>query len=164
MVSRSRAVFVAYALARRYESVQASSSRQFMRSSGSVNGSTSISDPDDPPSEVNGTSVTSVSSNKDTPHSTNSKALNQDEVPLVGGKEPFHTASATSEIGKTFAGEEHDPRQGVKQFISQFLEGTKMLWAEFRLARRTSIRRKAGDTMTFREDRLLRQVRPMRPC
>lgn len=46
----------------------------------------------------------------------------------------------------------------ARVFLSQFVQGAKLLWAEIGLARETSARRKAGHRLSFQEDRLLRQV------
>lgn len=46
----------------------------------------------------------------------------------------------------------------ARVFLSQFVQGAKLLWAEIGLARETSARRKAGHVLSFQEDRLLRQV------
>lgn len=49
-------------------------------------------------------------------------------------------------------------RQRAKEMISQFVVGTKVLWREIVRARETSARKKAGESLSFQEYRLLRQV------
>lgn len=50
-------------------------------------------------------------------------------------------------------------RRSVKEFVSQFTKGTKVLWVDFKASRQASARKKAGEALTFQEDRKLRQVR-----
>lgn len=49
-------------------------------------------------------------------------------------------------------------RRAVTKFVGQFMQGTKLLWAETGLARELAARKKAGEALSFQEDRLLRQV------
>lgn len=49
-------------------------------------------------------------------------------------------------------------RESAKDLISQFTKGTKVLWVDFKASRQTSARKKAGEALTFQEDRQLRQV------
>lgn len=69
------------------------------------------------------------------------------------------TASNTSDTASSWDGDERKGlRQRAKEMISQFLVGTKLLWREVVRARETSARRKAGESLSFQEYRLLRQV------
>lgn len=69
------------------------------------------------------------------------------------------TASNTSYAGNSLDGNERKGlRQRAKEMISQFLAGTKLLWREVVRARETSARKKAGESLSFQEYRLLRQV------
>ncbi|CAM9508757.1 unnamed protein product [Ascophyllum nodosum] len=49
-------------------------------------------------------------------------------------------------------------RHVVMEFLNQFMQGTKLLWKEIGLARKTLKRKKAGEPITFQEERILRQV------
>lgn len=49
-------------------------------------------------------------------------------------------------------------KETAKDLISQFTKGTKVLWVDFKASRQTSARKKAGEALTFQEDRQLRQV------
>lgn len=49
-------------------------------------------------------------------------------------------------------------RETAKDLISQFTKGTKVLWVDFKASRQASARKKAGEALTFQEDRQLRQV------
>lgn len=50
-------------------------------------------------------------------------------------------------------------RRSIKELVSQFTKGTKVLWVDFKSSRQTWARKKAGEVLTFQEDRKLRQVR-----
>lgn len=50
-------------------------------------------------------------------------------------------------------------KDSAKDLVSQFTKGTKVLWVDFKASRQTSARKKAGEALTFQEDRQLRQVR-----
>lgn len=67
-------------------------------------------------------------------------------------------ASNTSDSSSWDGDESKGLRQRAKEMISQFLVGTKLLWREVVRARETSARRKAGESLSFQEYRLLRQV------
>lgn len=69
------------------------------------------------------------------------------------------TAFNASDTGSSWDGHERKGlRQKAKEMISQFLAGTKLLWREVVRARETSARKKAGESLSFQEYRLLRQV------
>lgn len=63
-----------------------------------------------------------------------------------------------SSESKDSAGIGKSLRESAKDFISQFTKGTKVLWVDFKASRKTSRRKKAGEALTFQEDRQLRQV------
>ena len=69
------------------------------------------------------------------------------------------TAVNASDTDSSWDGDESKGlRQRAKEMISQFLAGTKLLWREVVRARETSARKKAGESLSFQEYRLLRQV------
>jgi len=49
-------------------------------------------------------------------------------------------------------------KETVVDLVAQFTRGTKVLWVDFKASRQTSARKKAGEALTFQEDRQLRQV------
>lgn len=55
-------------------------------------------------------------------------------------------------------------KETAKDLISQFTKGTKVLWVDFKSSRRASARKKAGEALTFQEDRQLRQVNLIFRC
>lgn len=54
-------------------------------------------------------------------------------------------------------------RKGVGEILREFNKGLRLLWSEIGLARQTAARKRAGYSLTFHEQRLLRQVRQSYP-
>lgn len=68
-------------------------------------------------------------------------------------------ASSFADLNKRHSHDVRGLRDTVMEFLNQFMQGTKLLWTDIGHARKTAGRKKAGEVVTFREDRLLRQVR-----
>lgn len=49
--------------------------------------------------------------------------------------------------------------KSLKEMITEFVTGMKLLWSDIRLAWQTAAQRRAGHALTFQEQRFLRQVR-----
>lgn len=89
------------------------------------------------------------------------------ESPDINSNDNSTASTATSDTSNTSSDSEavdtRDAKKGlrrsVKELVSQFTKGTKVLWVDFKSSRQTWARKKAGEVLTFQEDRKLRQVR-----
>ncbi len=70
-----------------------------------------------------------------------------------------NSSSSSDGVGQDGKGRD---RKGLKDtvvdLVAQFTRGTKVLWVDFKASRKTWARKKAGEALTFQEDRQLRQV------
>lgn len=134
--------FIVFALARRCLPVHGADLVGSSRSLSS-NSSSSRSEAGASLSAVNSTGVSS--------------SLGDGEA-LKAGKTSKKLDSSRGDGGKDGAETGKSLRESAKDLISQFTKGTKVLWVDFKASRQTSKRKKAGEALTFQEDRQLRQV------
>lgn len=76
---------------------------------------------------------------------------------IVTGENSSPASSVADSNGRP-TDDEQGIRHTVMEFLNQFMQGTKLLWTELGQARKTAGRKKAGEVVTFHEDRILRQV------
>ncbi|CAB1103340.1 unnamed protein product [Ectocarpus sp. CCAP 1310/34] len=66
--------------------------------------------------------------------------------------------STSNSNRKLVAADKKSARRSVKELIAQFTKGTKVLWLDFKGSRQTKAKKRAGQVLTFQENRQLRQV------
>ena len=86
-----------------------------------------------------------------------SSSTDKVDMPRKGGSTSMEASSSVARSSRLGDGK-RGLRHVVMEFLNQFMQGTKLLWKEIGLARKTLKRKKAGEPITFQEERILRQV------
>ncbi|CAM9679305.1 unnamed protein product [Ectocarpus fasciculatus] len=76
----------------------------------------------------------------------------------TGGNSNRNSNSNSNNSRKLVAAKKKSVRRSVKELIAQFTKGTKVLWLDFKGSRQTKAKKRAGQVLTFQENRQLRQV------
>lgn len=72
---------------------------------------------------------------------------------------PKNSSGSGSSSEGNGAEKEKSVKERAQALVSQFTTGAKVLWSDFKNSRKTKKKKQAGESLTFQEDRQLRQVR-----